>query len=164
MGAYYGYSILGGLLKTIIGVILKSVATCACKQGEGTREREKWERCGYVCLSVWAIVSLGLLALGIFFVVKQSNGQMDEDVPYWQTWLLSLAMSYVSGWIISLVITALLFAAVWHPCIKYDEKLKFKISYQDFLNWYEENGELDRQYSDESDDNQENGIGYESNR
>ena len=147
--AYYGYSILGGLSKTVIGVLLKAVATCSCKQDTNTRERKKWELCGYVCMGIWAIISMGLFALGIFYVIKQSNEQR-EDTPYWQTWLLSLVISYVSGWIISLVLTVLLVALIYNPCIKYDEKLKWKVSYQDYLNWYDVCGELDRIYDTNS--------------
>ena len=43
--AYYGYSMLGGVVKMVVNSILKAAATCTGCQEEGTRMRKKWEVC-----------------------------------------------------------------------------------------------------------------------
>lgn len=42
---YYGYSMLGGVVKMVVNGILKAAATCTGCQEEGTRMRKKWEVC-----------------------------------------------------------------------------------------------------------------------
>eukprot|EP01084_Bolivina_argentea_P053106 97493_1 len=136
--AYYGYSILGGLVKTIANSILKMMATCSCFQQEGTRARVKYELAGYVCMAIWGIISLGLFGLGIWFVWK---GSKETGESLWGGWLLSLFISYISGWIISFAIIFLMFIVFYHFCMKFDYKFKFDVTYQDYLNWYDEHGE-----------------------
>eukprot|EP01083_Nonionella_stella_P166885 559386_1 len=142
--AYYGYSILGGLVKTVVNSILKAVATCSCLQEEGTRMRTKWECTGYLCMAVWAIVSMGLFGLGLYFV---SEGSKKTGESLWKPWILSMCLTYVSGWIISLIITILMFVSLFKMCMEKDKKFGFVITYDDYVNWAYENGELSRQSS-----------------
>ena len=140
--AYWGYSILGGLIKTVVNSILKMVATCTCFQEENTRARVKYELAGYVCMGIWGVISLGLFGLGIYFVYLADT----EEERSWSMWLVSLIISYVSGWIISLIITFLTFIFLYGPCMRYDYKFGFVVTYQDYLNWYDEFGERDESY------------------
>ena len=48
-----------------------------------------------------------------------------------------------------LVLIFLLFVLCYYPCMKYDYIFKFDVTYQDYLNWYDEHGED----SEERDDN-----------
>jgi len=137
--AWWGYSILGGLIKTVVNSILKMVATCTCYQEENTRARVKCELAGYFCMAVWAVISLGLLGLGLYFVYLADK----EEERSWSMWLVSLIISYVSGWIISFVITFLTYLFLYGPCKTYDYKFGFIVNYQDYLNWYDEYGEQD---------------------
>ena len=136
--AYYGYSILGGLVKTITNVILKAMATCTCYQQESTRARVKAELAGYVCMAIWGIISFGLFGLGIYFVWK---GGEEKGESLWFPWIYSLFITYISGWTISFVLIILLFIFGYAPCRKYDYLFKFDVTYQDYLNWYDEHGE-----------------------
>lgn len=137
--AYWGYSILGGLIKTIVNSILKMMATCTCKQQGNTRARVKYEKAGYACMACWGIISLGLFAIGVWFVVVNDR----EGEKPWGLWILSLCVSYVSGWIISICITFAMFILCYQCCMKNDYKFKFEVTYQDYLNWYDEHGEED---------------------
>jgi len=131
--AYYGYSMAGGVVKMVVNVILKAVATCSCLQEEGTRMRKKWERCGYICMAFWAIISMGFLALAGYFV--HLNGS-----DYWKEWLLSLSISYAFGYTFSLVLAVVMFTLMFDCCKRNDHKFKFVITYKDYLRWKAEDG------------------------
>ena len=143
---YYGYSIFGGLVKTTVNIILKAIATCTCYQQQNTRARVKAELAGYVCMAVWGMISAGLFALGIYFVVL---GQRETNESLWIPWIFSLVISYVSGWIIAMVLIFLIYILFYRACMKYDYKFKFDVTYQDYLNWYDEHGEESESRSDE---------------
>eukprot|EP01084_Bolivina_argentea_P053105 97492_1 len=136
--AYYGYSILGGVVKTMVNSILKMAATCTCFQQENTRARVKIELVGYICMGIWAVISVGLFGLGIYFVWK---GGQESGESLWGPWLVSLVITYISGWIVSFIIIFVMFMLFYRTCMKYDYKFKFDVTYQDYLNWYDEHGE-----------------------
>ncbi len=81
---------------------------------------------------------MGLFGLGIYFVWR---GGRDSDESLWGAWVLSLFISYISGWIISFAIILLMFILFYHFCMKFDYHFKFDVTYQDYLNWYDEHGE-----------------------
>ena len=99
--------------------------------------RRKWECTGYVCMSIWALISLGLFALGIYFVADEGNA-------FYKSWLLSLTISYVCGWAVSLAITVLMFMLMFRCCMTNDHKFGFVVTFQDYMNWYDVYGEESR--------------------
>ena len=113
--AYYGYSLLGGVVKVVVGIICKVAATCADVQEENTRARVKRELCGYVCMAIWGIISVGIFGLGIWFVYEGENYG-----SRWYAWLFSLFISYLSGWVISFILIWLTYIACYRCCMKYD--------------------------------------------